>query len=215
MPSSPHESPPDERRWTLTRSHPMTTSLDGPRLALGESVAVVPLSQLEEARAESERRRKRANAEYAKVHAERERAERAEAELEEARRRAKVWATRHTDVLSEDDRYLIGCEHGAEQSEAALQQVRQERDEARVRLAVFHEIADETIRGGYDGSWFRAALSKRLGDLGPEYEIETFVRALQRSDELERQLALTENELRSRTPSSLPDLQKEESRNEC
>ena len=37
----------DDRRWTLRRAHPMTTSLDGPRLALGESVEVVPASQLE------------------------------------------------------------------------------------------------------------------------------------------------------------------------
>lgn len=29
------------RRWTLKRNGPMTTSLDGPKLALGESVEVI------------------------------------------------------------------------------------------------------------------------------------------------------------------------------
>src|SRR4051812_5469477 len=42
--------PMPEARWTLTRSHPMTTSFDGPRLALGESVEVVPASQLAQLR---------------------------------------------------------------------------------------------------------------------------------------------------------------------
>lgn len=39
------QSSSDDRRWTLTRSHPMTTSFDGPRLELGESVEVVPAAE--------------------------------------------------------------------------------------------------------------------------------------------------------------------------
>jgi hypothetical protein len=35
-----------EQRWTLRRSHPMTTSIEGPRLELGESLEVCPTEEL-------------------------------------------------------------------------------------------------------------------------------------------------------------------------
>lgn len=37
----------DRRRWTLYRGHPMTTSLDGPKLDLGEAVDVMPVAEHE------------------------------------------------------------------------------------------------------------------------------------------------------------------------
>jgi hypothetical protein len=75
----------EDRPCTLTRSHPMTTSLDGPRLELGESVSVVEESRLREVEAERDTERKMANALSADVTNFATRLGRAEAELREAR----------------------------------------------------------------------------------------------------------------------------------
>lgn len=68
----------------------------------------------------------------------------------------------------------------------------EERDEARVRLGVFRDIADETIRDGRDAPWFRSLLAKRLSDLGPEYEVQAFLRVMREHDEAERRAARVE-----------------------
>lgn len=99
------------------------------------------------------------------------------------------------DLTYPEGSWPVGsCPRCEAESEVAV--LRAERDEARVRLAVFMDVADQTAKGEQDGSWFRALLHKRLGDLGPEYEVRAYLEAMAAGDAAERRAEALEQALR-------------------